>query len=307
VAKTRTKIPVRIENEILFRADHTCCICRSKGKDVQIHHIDWNTSNNKPGNLIVVCLDCHSKITGRRGLGKSYKTGELRMYKRSWEQFVQWARKVHKPQIRYQKELISQIDLIVCEILGCRRNSPRTKELLDLLLELHIWRGNHEIDKKIIEGLHHLALMSGLGSPALASLVAEKLWEMCFHFVGPGYVAMTKNGLKQVLDCIQALSTLAEFNCEFGHGRKAIDSITEHGEDFFELGLWYNRRKIVNNVINLYRGALKACYTEGKLDFEYGRRSLRGSIRSLRKLVTEEQPTWSYQLGRLDTLMKINN
>ena len=305
-SKRRPKVPVSIEAEVLFRANHICCICHIKGKDVQIHHIDGNKSNNNPANLAVLCLDCHSQITGRRGLGRSYTHSEVRMYKRSWEQYVQDKRRVHKPQIRYRKELISQIDLIVCEILGCRTNNPRSEELLGLLYELHLWRGNHEIDKKIVEGLHHLALMSGLASPRLASLVSNKLWEMCWHFAGPDYVPMDKHDSKQILDCINALSTLADFNCEFGHGRKATDSIAEHAEDFFEIGLWYNNKRIVNAVIRLYKSALKACYSEGKLDFKYGRTTLRRSIRKIQKLLTEEQPSWSYQRRQLAALMNLN-
>jgi len=228
------------------------------------------------------------------------------MYKRSWEQHVQENRKLHKPQIRYRKELISQIDLIICEILGCQTNNPRVEELLGLLYELHLWRGSREIDKKIIEGLHHLALMSGLSSPRLATLVSNKLWEMCWHFAGPDYVPMDKHNLQQVLDCINALSTLADFNCEFGHGRKAVDSIADNAENFFEIGLWYGKKRIVNTMIGLYQSALKACYSEGKLDFKYGRTSLRRSIRRLRKLLTDEQPTWTRQWNKVEGLLSID-
>ncbi len=305
-SKRRPKVPVSIEAEVLFKSNHICCICRTKGKDVQIHHIDGNKSNNNPANLAVLCLDCHSQVTGRRGLGRSYTPSEIRKYKRSWEQYVQDTRKVHKPQIRYRKELISQIDLIICEILGCRTNNPRSEELLDLLYELHIWRGNQEIDKKIIEGLHHLALMSGLGSPKLASLVADKLWEMCWHFVGPDELPMKKQGLQQILDCISALSLLAKFNCEFGHGRKALDSIMYNAENFLEMGLWYGKKRIVNAILGSYDFALKACYYKGKLEFKYGPPALRRSIRRLKKLLADEQPTWIYQRNKVNSLLKIN-
>jgi len=41
-------------------------------KDVQIHHIDGTPGNSHLANLAVVCLDCHSLVSGTRGLGRQY-------------------------------------------------------------------------------------------------------------------------------------------------------------------------------------------------------------------------------------------
>lgn len=301
----REQIPSRVVTEILFINNHTCCVCRRSERDVQIHHIDETRSNNALGNLAVVCLDCHSRVTGRRGLGRSYTSMEVRQYKRSWERQVLNSRRIRRPTARYRKELISQIDLIVCEILSYRQNNPRVKELLNLLYELHLWRGNREIDNKIIEGLHHLAIMSGLGSPTLAGMVAEKLWEMCWHFVGPKDVAMNSQDLFSVLDCVDALGTLASFNSEFGHGREAILVIAEQMENFFEIGLWYSKRGIVNAVIREYDKALRGCYTDNRLEFQYGRRILRRSVRRLQKILREQQSSWRHQSRRLQQVLSI--
>ena len=283
--KGRKLISQTIIDEVLFRSDHTCCVCRVKGKDVQIHHIDSNQSNNSISNLAVTCLDCHSKVTGTRGLGRSYTQGEVRKYKRSWEQQVQDSRKIHKPIVKYKKEFITQIDFIICDILARKPTDPRIKELLNTLIELHIWRGTKEIDEKIVEGLSHLALMSGISSPQIAGQVAEKLWEMCFHFVGLEYVPMEQKDEKFVLKCIDAIETLVEFNCEFGHGKKATNEIAQHAEYFFEIGLWYSRKRIVNAVLRAYEKAIKACYSDGKLEFAYGRTSLRASSRRMRNML----------------------
>ena len=192
--RRRFNIPIAIEEEVLFRAEHTCCICRARGKDVQLHHIDGNNSHHSLSNLAVVCLDCHSLVSGTRGLGRHYTPGEVRRYKFSWDQHVRDLRQIHGPQVKYKKELITQIDLLVCQILASRNNISRVKELLSVLFELHLWRGGREINSKIIEGFHHLALMSGLEPKGLAWQLPEKLWEMCFHFVGPHEVQMTTVG-----------------------------------------------------------------------------------------------------------------
>ncbi len=303
--RVRRPIPSSIADQVMFSNKRTCCVCQEKGKHVQLHHIDGNPSNNNPNNLAVLCLDCHSQVTGSHGLGRSYTTGEVRMYKHSWEQQVLTSRRVHRSVAKYRKELISQIDLIICEILAVKNDPKRAKQLLDLLWELHLWRGGREIDAKILEGLGHLALMSGLGEPTIASLIAEKIWEMAFHFVGPHEVPMGRYGLNFVLDSIETLETLAKYNSEFGHGRKASETIARQAENFFDVAVWYGKRRIANAVISLYQEALKACYSDrGELEFAPGRAALRSSLRRVRRTLSDQQPRWHYQRRRLNDLLQ---
>ena len=60
MAKHRTQIPDGLAAEVLFAADHICCVCRERGKETQIHHIDENPSNNTFENLAVLCPQCHN-------------------------------------------------------------------------------------------------------------------------------------------------------------------------------------------------------------------------------------------------------
>ena len=300
----RRRIAASLEAGVLFQSDHTCCICRQRGKDVQIHHIDENSSNNSADNLAVVCLDCHSLVSGGRGLGKTYKRGEVRHYKRAWEKHVQNVRGIHKPRINYKKELVSQIDLIVCEILASRSDLRRVKGLLRVLYELHLWRGGPEINKKIVEGMSHLALMSGLDSGPLAALVAEKLWELCWHFVGPKDVSMNRNDANEVLGCVRALNALSYFTCANSHDKKNIQPILFSCERLFQIGLWYSNKRISNEVTKGYEQAIRGCYTDKKhLEFGFGRQAIRTSIRRLRKSILEIKPRWSAEMTRLEKLL----
>ncbi|KYK30240.1 MAG: hypothetical protein AYK19_04680 [Theionarchaea archaeon DG-70-1] len=70
--------------KLLFESRHTCSICRLEDKDVQVHHIDGDPTNNKEENLIVLCLNCHSKVSRTGGLGRGYSIEELRLYKKEW-------------------------------------------------------------------------------------------------------------------------------------------------------------------------------------------------------------------------------
>ena len=83
---SRTKISQDVVDELMYRNRHTCCICHTPRKHVQIHHVDGDSSNNRFANLAVLCLDCHSLVTGNEGLGRRYTAGEVTRYKAQWEQ-----------------------------------------------------------------------------------------------------------------------------------------------------------------------------------------------------------------------------
>src|SRR5579863_6576194 len=82
----RPKIPVQTAAGLLVANNHTCCICGTPRKHVQIHHIDGDNSNCAEENLAVLCLDRHSRVTGDEGLGRRYSEAEVREYKRRWEE-----------------------------------------------------------------------------------------------------------------------------------------------------------------------------------------------------------------------------
>ncbi len=299
----RKNICVAVEEELLFRCKHTCAICQSAGKDVQIHHIDGNHNNNNIKNLIVLCLDCHSRVSGSRGLGRSYRPGEVRRYKLSWDKQVEDTRRIHRPQIRYQKELITQIDLIICEILALRAPNPRIELLFGVLHELQIWRGTKEINRKLLEGMDHLALMTGLGAPQVGPFVADFLWKLCWHFVGPERVPMDKIDVRFVIDCIDALETLAKFNCEFGKGRRTVVAVSESAEQFLDIGIWYKKNSIIEKVVSTYAEALASCKADGKVEFKYGHGVITRSIQRMIGTLRQEKPRSEAWQAKLQTLL----
>lgn len=84
--KLRIEIPERISSTLLFLNRHRCCICREPRKPVQIHHIDENPSNNNMRNLAVLCVECHSTVSGNQGFGKNYSKKEIGLFKKDWEE-----------------------------------------------------------------------------------------------------------------------------------------------------------------------------------------------------------------------------
>ncbi len=298
----RRKISTDVEDEVLFRANHTCSICRIRDKDVQIHHIDGDSEHNELDNLVVLCLDCHSKVTGRRGLGKSFKPSEVKRFKRSWEKYIEESRKVHQPSVEYTQELISQIDILVCEILALPPNSPRINTIFNLIYELQLWRGEKKLQKKIIEGFGHLSIMAGLSQKGIASKRLSRItWELCWHFVGPEDIPMDEEDLQFVLECIDVLKTLGSFTCEFTSRKEVITEVCKSSMKFFEVGCWYNKKRIVNNVLSSFNSFLKSCFDNEEL-FKDGLQVIKGYTSKLDEILKENELAWETQRSNIDTI-----
>jgi hypothetical protein len=64
MAKSRVRIPEKLRAALQQEISSTCPVCTNV--DVghfQVHHLDENPSNNAPENLLMLCANCHSKIT----------------------------------------------------------------------------------------------------------------------------------------------------------------------------------------------------------------------------------------------------
>ncbi|HLG91329.1 MAG TPA: HNH endonuclease signature motif containing protein [Candidatus Saccharimonadales bacterium] len=83
----RVQIPKDIEADVLFHSNHRCSICGKRG--INIHHIDSNKDNNKPKNLMVVCVSHHDEISSKSTMSKGYTRKELEKYRDSWHTQVE--------------------------------------------------------------------------------------------------------------------------------------------------------------------------------------------------------------------------
>lgn len=84
MAKGRIAIPSDMSADALFASDRTCCVCRERGRRVQIHHIDENPSNNSADNFAVLCFECHDQTQVRGGFGKHLTEPVVRKYRDEW-------------------------------------------------------------------------------------------------------------------------------------------------------------------------------------------------------------------------------
>ncbi len=82
--KKRKSIPKDIESVLLAESNHTCNLCGDSDQ-VQIAHIDEDPSNNLRDNLIVLCLNCHSKIHQKGNMAKNYTPEELKLIRQRFQ------------------------------------------------------------------------------------------------------------------------------------------------------------------------------------------------------------------------------
>ena len=82
--KLRVSIPDDIAADILFLSDRTCCVCNTRGKQVQIHHLDENPANNDIDNLSVLCFDCHDQTMIKGGFGRKLDSNQIIKYRNEW-------------------------------------------------------------------------------------------------------------------------------------------------------------------------------------------------------------------------------
>ena len=95
-AKNRSKIPVSVSAKALFLSDRTCCVCRMKGKPIQIHHVDDNPDNHEMDNLAVLCLDCHDLTQRHGGFARRLDAEQVLLYRRDWTNIIARERALHE-------------------------------------------------------------------------------------------------------------------------------------------------------------------------------------------------------------------
>lgn len=66
MAKRRVKVPEKIRAKLQQEIESKCPLCADQNVDhFEVHHLDENPENNEFWNLLMLCRNCHSKITKR--------------------------------------------------------------------------------------------------------------------------------------------------------------------------------------------------------------------------------------------------
>ena len=144
--KQREPIRSALAARVLFLSDRTCCVCRTPGKPVQIHHIDEDPSNNSSDNLAVLCFDCHRDTQIRGGFDRKLDGDQVVLYRDDWHRLVMQQRATYEAASRTEESSARRIEWItsVAEIY-------REKEQYAFLASHYDRIGNYELRDKYIE------------------------------------------------------------------------------------------------------------------------------------------------------------
>jgi len=145
--KKNSDVPLDIAAKALFLSDRTCCVCRTKGKSVQIHHIDGDNQNHKLNNLAILCLDCHNDTLVSGGFHRKLDADQIILYRDDWHLLVTRERVLIFSEIgSKQDDSEFRIQLATTQLEQLRES----KEYELLAIDYH-YLGNAELRDKYIQ------------------------------------------------------------------------------------------------------------------------------------------------------------
>lgn len=285
----RLSIPQNIADKIMFSNDHTCCICRIKGKHVQVHHIDGDSSNNIAGNLAILCLECHSKVTSNEGFGRSYTAGEVKQYKRTWE-FIVRKTLIGKEERKKTslKEGVSFFDQTASEILAMNDGDPRIGEKLETLGNLNIIVGCTD---EILDAFFHLAVMSSMSQKQTAAILARHIYELFPHLVGPDMVPVNAKDKRRLEQGVKLLGTIGQFNGEFSKDIEVVQAACDNLYNMYEIAVLYDLKKISKLIASELQEIKDAClkiYEEEGKPLKKGAQYVERTFKQIHKLAEQQ-------------------
>jgi len=271
----RKKLPQPSEKRILVMNKHCCCICENDGmfKEVVIHHIDGNNSNNEMENLAVLCLQ-HASLAdaglqkGKLGSWKKLTPSEVREYKKHWETKVGIEKKFERRQFPlYQKkhfEILYEFEIakIKNEILSLSDNDKRLKEKFDYLDQLVIeeFISGLEIRKLLLGAYWDIALQT-IDRNRVPKMLSKVILGLFKHLIGPHEVKIDARDKRLILKSMEPLGTLGSFSAEFNPDLRVLSNACTAFYELSEIAKWYNLKgvneKIVKELIKIRKDCSK--------------------------------------------------
>jgi len=254
---------------------HCCCICERDGlfKEVLIHHIDGNNSNNKSENLAVLCLNHASMAdaglrTGKLGSGKKLTPAEVKEYKKRWETKVGLTSNLQKRTFPlYQKKHLQilhqyEINKIKNEILSLNDKDKRLKEKFTYFDQLVIeeWMTDLPLRKFLLKAYDELIIPGWIIEDVNKSkLLAKSISSLFSHLGDPTLIPMNKSEKKLLTKGLEALETFASFAGQFSPNISPLKNACNAILELAEIALLYNLKDVKRKILRLLNKIEKDC------------------------------------------------
>jgi hypothetical protein len=220
----RKKLPSSREKRVLIKNRHCCCICQNDGygKEVEIHHIDGNNSNNIESNLAVLCLIHASQADaglkkGKLGTGKKLKPDAVRQYKRIWERKMELEMQ-HRKKIQRRSDVGSRGELkrLMRESLAASRcGSEGVNMFKQKVIEIDLLDNVSSDDK--VSAFHQLGQEVALNSDRGTVILTDKiLWQI---------VSSGGNSRKLLKHIAETLWDIGLNAVEYDRGKDTIQTV----------------------------------------------------------------------------------
>jgi hypothetical protein len=259
----RKTISKHREAEILFLNRHTCCICQERGRDVQVHHIDGDNSNDDISNLAVLCLDCHSRVTGTRGLGRAFSPLEVKRYKTEWEAVSRkrhalssTGRTRHTPRIERQLFIYEAKSLIYRMLSADDSDTHTFRAGFESLMQLGMLEG---IQKEIIEHLAFAFVLSAISEVNKPVALAKSLPRFFRYLIGPSEVELRRTDEQTLIEAIGVLEFVHNFCVEENKNYKILSASKNALSDFMAIAIRYHNTRIFSKARGIMNEIRKSC------------------------------------------------
>lgn len=269
----RKKLRPTLERHVLVKNRHCCCICQGDGygKDVLVHHIDGNNSNNIESNLAVLCLVHASQAdaglkSGKLGSGKKLKPDFIRQYKKIWEKKielgVQHRKEILPMRDKRQLELLYKFEIRKTKnlILSLKDRDGRIKEAFDYFdqLVLEEFISGINIRKVLLDAYSDIALFT-MNAIEMPKRLAKSLWGLVLQLVGPSMVPITAKDKRIFSECLRIFETIGEWAGEYNGGVPVLRAVCQQIFEFARIANWYDLASEKKRLFALFGKIHKGC------------------------------------------------
>jgi len=239
----------------MFRNESVCCVCQKK--NVQVHHIDGDNSNNKLSNLAVLCIEDHDRASSRSSMTRGLTPSLIRRFKTDWERRVIEKRRL----VKHAASSIKEDPFIKFEIkrlvfsLPAFKDKKTTNSIIDQLYHWHLFT---DYTKNIFLDLGNIRWFLDMSQ---IIILLERIYEFFWHLVGPKDVPMDIQDKKNLLLAIKLLGNLGIQIITLKESRKALDYLFAPADDFVNIAQLYRspmlKKEIKNQLISIRRELAK--------------------------------------------------
>jgi hypothetical protein len=262
----RKPIPKRIELKVKLKNKRTCCVCHEYGKEILIHHIDGNPSNNHESNLAVLCLIHASEAdaslrTGKLGAGKKLPSEEVRLHKKTWERKVKAETKLEKRNIsikdRKQLEILYKFEIFKRKNEILTFSSNQKSLILSNFafieqIQLDGILSDIKITQAILETYGDIALQSGGNENILVPLL-DGIKNLFLYLTGTKHLKLSSHNRKYMLMSLSVIETVGMYATQVSDDfkSKVLIKLCRTIRDLADIGVLYNFNKFLEKVFRV--------------------------------------------------------